>query len=151
VKRQVLGVFHPAWTEKLAAVLRQLKSVHVLVLSGENGLDELSFGHASLVSELKKGELKSFRLDASGWGYAAADFGELAGSDAKTNAKIILSILQRENGPQRAAAALNAAAAIYVAGKSGSIRDGLPPAEEAIDSGRALQKLEQLIKESNRK
>ncbi len=150
VRRQVLGVFNPNWAEKMAAVLKQLGSEHILAFSNAGGLDELSFAHRSSVSELKKGELKNYELDSSDWGYAAANSSELAGSDAKTNAKIIFSILKGEKGPRRDAAVLNAAAAIYVAGKSGTICDGLPLAEKAIDSSRALDKLEQLIKESNR-
>lgn len=149
VRRQVLGVFHPEWAQKMAAVLKQLGSEHILAFSGRGGLDELSFAHGSEVSELKKGELKNYKLDSSDWGYAAANSGDLAGSDAKQNAKIIWGILKREKGPRRDVAVLNAAAAIYVSGKIASIRAGLPLAEEAIDSGRALDKLEQLIKESN--
>jgi len=151
VKRQVLGVFHSDWTVKLASVLKQMGSEHSLVFSNEGGLDELSFAHPSRVSELANEKIENYRLETNGWGYPATNSAELSGSTATENAKIIWSILKGEKGPRRDVAVLNAAAAIYVAGKTGSIREGLPVAEEAIDSGRAFEKLEQLIKESNRR
>jgi anthranilate phosphoribosyltransferase len=150
VKRQVLGVFHPDWAGKMAAVLKQLGSEHIFAFSNDGGLDELSFAHGSSVAELKDGKIKEYRLDSSGWSYAAADSNDLAGGDAKTNAKIILGILEGEKGPRRDAAVLNAAAAVYIGGKSGSVREGLAFSEEAIDSGRAREKLGRLIKESHK-
>lgn len=150
VKRQVLGVFHSDWTEKLASVLKQLGSEHSLALSNEGGLDELSFAHPSRVSELSNEKIENYRLETNGWGYPPANSTELSGSSTKENAKVIWSIFKGEKGPRRDVAVLNAAAALYVAGLAGSIRDGLPVAEEAIDSGRALKKLQGLIKESNR-
>jgi len=150
VKRQVLGVFHPDWTGKLASVLKQLGSEHTLVFSNEGGLDEFSFAHPSKVSELVNEKIENYRLETNGWGYPSTNSLALSGSSAKENAKIILNILRGEKGVKRDVAVLNAAAALYVAGKTGSIREGLPVAEEALDSGQAMQKLERLIKESHR-
>ncbi|MGH8005243.1 MAG: anthranilate phosphoribosyltransferase, partial [Limisphaerales bacterium] len=150
VKRQLLGVFHPSWTEKLAAVLQLLGSEHILSFSNRGGMDELSFDSSSQAVELSNGRLRSYVLETSGWGYPRAGFRELSGGGPGENARIILAILKGEKGPRRDAAVLNAAAALYVAGKTASVREGLPLAEEAIDSGRALKKLEFLIAASRK-
>ncbi len=150
VKRQLLGVFHPSWTEKLVAVLQLLGSEHVLSFSNRGGMDELTFDSSSQAVELSNGRLRSYVLETSGWGYSRAGFRELSGGTPAENAGIIRSILQGEKGPRRDAAVLNAAAALYVAGKAASLRDGLPLAEEALDSGRALKKLELLIEASRK-
>ena len=150
IRRQLLGVFHPSWTEKLAAVLQLLGSERVLSFSNRGGMDELSFDSSSEAVELSNGRLRSYVLETSGWGYPRAGLRELSGGGPSENAQIILAMLKGEKGPRRDAAVLNAAAALYVAGKATSIREGLPPAEEAIDSGRALKKLELLIATSGK-
>ncbi len=150
VKRQLLGVFHPSWAEKLAAVLQLLGSEHVLSFSNRGGMDELSFDFPSEMVEFSKGEMRNYLLETSGWGYPSAGFRELSGGGPGENARILLSLLKGERGPRRDAAVLNAAAALYVAGKAASIREGLPLAEEAIDSGKALKKLELLVEMSKK-
>ncbi len=150
IRRQLLGVFHPSWTEKLAAVLQQLGSEHILSFSNRGGMDELSFDTCSEVVELSNGRLRSYVLETSGWGYPRAGFRELSGGGPGENARIILTIFRGEKGPRRDAVVLNAAAALYVAGKAASIREGLAPVEEAIDSGKALKKLELLIETSGK-
>ncbi|HXF48477.1 MAG TPA: anthranilate phosphoribosyltransferase [Verrucomicrobiae bacterium] len=150
VKRQLLGVFHPSWTEKLVAVLQLLGSERILSFSNRGGMDELSFDFPSQAVELSSGAVREFVLETSGWGYRPAGFRELAGGNPGENAAIILAILNGEKSPRRDAAVLNAAAALYVAGKADTVRDGLPLAEEAIDSGRAKKKLELLVETSTK-
>jgi anthranilate phosphoribosyltransferase len=150
VRRQLLGVFHPNWTEKLVAVLQLLGSERILSFSNRGGMDELSFDFPSQAVELSNGAVREYVLETSGWGYRSAGFRELAGGSPSENAAIILSILNGEKGPRRDAAVLNAAAALYVAGKAGSVQDGLPLAETAIDSGRAQKKLELLVETSKK-
>ena len=150
VKRQLLGVFHPSWTEKLVAVLQLLGSERILGFSNRGGMDELSFDFPSQAVELSNGNVRDYVLETSGWGYRPAGFRELSGGAPPENAGIIRGILQGEKGPRRDAAVLNAAAALYVAGKAGSVREGLPLAEESIDSGRALNKLELLVETSKK-
>lgn len=150
IRRQLLGVFHPSWTEKLTAVLQLLGSEHILSFSNRGGLDELSFASASEAVELSNGRIRSYVLETSGWGYSSAGFRELSGGSPGENARILLSLLKGEKGPRRDAAVLNAAAALYVAGKVPAIRDGLAPAEEVVDSGRALKKLKLLIETSRK-
>lgn len=150
VRRQLLGAFHPVWAEKLAAVLQLLGSERILSFSNRGGMDELSFDFPSQAVELSNGTLQNYVLETSGWGYPTAGYRELAGGSPDENARIIRGILAGEKGPRRDAALLNAAAALYVAGKAVSIREGLPLAEEAINSGKALQKLERLIETSGK-
>ncbi|HLG94178.1 MAG TPA: anthranilate phosphoribosyltransferase [candidate division Zixibacteria bacterium] len=150
VKRQLLGVFHPSWAEKLVAVLQLLGGEHILSFSNRGGMDELSFDLPSHAVELSNGAVRNYVLETSGWGYPKAGFRELSGGAPVENAGIIRAILQGEKGPRRDAAILNAAAALYVAGKAASIREGLPFAKEAIDSGKALRKLESLIEVSRK-
>jgi len=150
IRRQLLGVFHPGWAEKLVAVLQLLGSQHILSFSNRGGLDELSFDFPSQVVELSQGRVRDYILETSGWGYPAAGFRELSGGGPGENARIIRVILNGEKGPKRNAAVLNAAAALYVAGKASTIREGLPMAEAAIDSGEALKKLNLLIETSGK-
>ncbi len=150
IRRQLLGVFHPGWAEKLVAVLQLLGSQHILSFSNRGGLDELSFDFPSQVVELSQGRVRDYILETSGWGYPAAGFRELSGGGPGENARIIRVILNGEKGPKRDAAVLNAAAALYVAGKASTIREGLPMAEAAIDSGEALKKLKLLIETSGK-
>ncbi|MCI0331249.1 MAG: anthranilate phosphoribosyltransferase [candidate division Zixibacteria bacterium] len=150
IRRQLLGVFHPSWAEKLTAVLQLLGSEHILSFSNRGGMDELSFDFPSQVVELSNGRIRDYILETSGWGYPAAGYRELSGGDPSENARILRSILNGEKGPKRDAAVLNAAAALYVAGKAGSIREGLPMAEAAVDSGEALKKLKLLVEISGK-
>jgi len=150
IRCQLLGVFHPGWAEKLVAVLQLLGSQHILSFSNRGGLDELSFDFPSQVVELSQGRVRDYILETSGWGYPAAGFRELSGGGPGENARIIRVILNGEKGPKRDAAVLNAAAALYVAGKASTIREGLPMAEAAIDSGEALKKLKLLIETSGK-
>ncbi|MGE5693048.1 MAG: anthranilate phosphoribosyltransferase [Candidatus Zixiibacteriota bacterium] len=150
VKRQLLGVFHPVWAEKLAAVLQLSGSEHVLSFSNRGGMDELSFDFPSEIVEFSKGEMRNYLLETAGWGYPAAGFRELSGGGPGENARILLALFKGEKGPRRDAAVLNAAAALYVAGKAASIREGLPLAEEALDSGKAKKKLDLLVETSKK-
>lgn len=150
VRRQLLGVFHPAWAEKLVAVARLLGSEHVFSFSNQGGMDELTFDFPSEAVELSNGTVHQYVLETSGWGYRAAGCRELSGGSPGENARIIRAILDGEKGPRRDAAVLNAAAALYIAGRAASIRNGLPWAEEAIDSEQAKKKLDLLIEISRK-
>lgn len=145
-RRQVIGVADPRLVELIAGALSQLGHEHALVVHGEPGLDELSPIGPTDIVELKAGELRRYTLDpAVTLGYAVADASTLAGGDPEHNARIILDVLRGEfTGAARAAVVLNAAAALYVAGRADSLEAGAEIAERTIDSGAGLDALERL-------
>ena len=99
--------------------------------------------------ELKNGEVKTYEIVPEDFGLKRWDLNLILGGDAKLNAEIIRKILDGESGPHRDVTLLNSGAAIYVSGLASSIYEGIKMAEEAIDSGRAKQKLEDLVKLTN--
>ncbi len=149
VKKQVVGVFSHDLTEKIALVLKELGSEHVLVVHGAGGIDEISIAGATKITELKNGEVKTYEIVPEDFGLRRWDLNLILGGDAKLNAEIIKKILNGEEGPYRDVTLLNSGAAIYVSGLASSIYEGIKMAQEAIDSGKAMQKLEDLIKLTN--
>jgi anthranilate phosphoribosyltransferase len=141
---QLLGVYDSALTEKIAEVLNILGTKRAMVVHGD-GYDEITTTGITQVSEVNDGQVRSYSLDASAFGFPKADAASLFGGDPQYNAGIIRSVLEGEEGPRRDIVILNAAAAIYLGDKAGSIADGIKYAERSIDSGRALEKLENLI------
>ena len=135
-------------TEPLAYVLKNLGSKHVFVVHGTDGLDEITVTDKTFVSELKDGEVRSYVISPEDFGIPKADKSELVGGTIEENAKIALDILNGEKGAKRNIVLLNAGTAIVAGGKASDLAEGIRLAEESIDSGRALQKLEMLIKAS---
>ncbi len=148
-KRQIIGVFSESLTEKIALVLKELGTKHALVVHGAGGIDEISISGHTKVSELKNGEVKTYEINPEDFGFKKWDLNLVLGADAKTNAEIIKKIFDGEKGPQRDIVLLNSGAAIYVSGLADSIQDGIKMAREAIDSGKAKKKLEELIRITN--
>jgi len=149
-KRQLLGVFAENLTEKIANVLKELGSKHALVVHGAGGIDEISISGHTKISELKNGEIKTYEISPEDFGLKRWDINLILGGDAKTNAGIIKRLLEGEKGPQRDVVLLNSGAAIYVSGLADSISEGIEMAKEAIDSGKAKKKLEDLIELTNK-
>ncbi len=147
-KYQVLGVYDAKLTEPLAHVLKNLGSKHVFVVHGADGLDEITITDKTIISELKNGEVRSYVIDPEDFGIPRADKSELIGGNIDENARIALDILQGEKSAKRNIVLLNAGTAIVVGGKASDLEEGIRLAEESIDSGKALQKLEMLIKAS---
>jgi anthranilate phosphoribosyltransferase len=150
-KAQLLGVFSRDWLEPLANALQRLGSRRVLVVHGEDGLDELSLTGPSLVAELRDGKVSRYRFDPESVGLRRCRPDELAGGDAARNAQIIRDVLA--GGATRAQtdiAVLNAAAALYVGGMADAIATALPLARAAVDSGAAAAKLEALVEFTQR-
>lgn len=145
VKRQVVGVFSEEWTEPIASVLSQLGADHSLVVHGSGGLDEFSVFGETRVSEMKGGEVRTYRFHAGDGGIDKGSPEELRGGDSERNAEIIRSILRGKDGAPRAMALLNSGAALYVAGKAPSIREGVALAQDVVDSGAAQKQLESWI------
>jgi anthranilate phosphoribosyltransferase len=148
--RQLVGVPRPEQTELLARALGALGSVRAWVVHGADGLDELSTPGYTKVSEYAHGTVHTFYLHPADAGLARAKPADLAGGTAAENAAIIRSVLDGQGGPRRDIVLFNAGAALLIAGVASSIGDGVARAAEAIDSGRARQALETLLKVCHR-
>ncbi|MFC1631966.1 anthranilate phosphoribosyltransferase [Candidatus Omnitrophota bacterium] len=146
---QLLGVYDPSLTEPLANVLKNLGSRHVLVVHGDDGLDEVTTTAKTRVSELADGRVATYKIQPKKFGITKNKPEELKGADPAYNAKLTNEILKGRADIQRGAVLLNAGCAIYAASAVASIRDGVVKAAEAIDSGKALEKLEQLKEFTN--
>ncbi|MDP3678940.1 MAG: anthranilate phosphoribosyltransferase [Methylotenera sp.] len=148
-KRQVLGVFSVALTGKLAHVLKQLGNEHVMVVCGADGMDEISFTGDTYVAELKDGKVSEYTLNPSQFGLSLHDLASIQVNDAHASKAMILEVLAGKTGAARDIVLLNAGAAIYVSGIVPSLQAGITTAAEMLDSGKAMQKLQQLIAMTN--
>ncbi len=144
-KYQVIGVYDPNLTEIICEVLKKLGSVHVLCVSGLEGLDEISVSGTTKISELKNDRISTYYIQPEDFGIARADIDAVKGGSAENNADIIKNIFKGRLGPERDLLVLNAAAAIYIAQKADSLLQAARIAEDIIDSGKALQKLKDFI------
>jgi anthranilate phosphoribosyltransferase len=149
VKRQLLGVFSPAWLEPLTAVLGQLGSTRVWTVHGSDGLDEITTTGPTEVVALEDGRLRRFTIDPRELGIALARPEDLKGGDPAENAAALRAVLDGRRTPYRDVAVLNAAAALVVAGAAGDLREGVERAAAAVDSGAARATLERLVAVSN--
>ena len=137
VKRQVIGLFDGSLAPTLANVLRQLGSENVLLVHGEDGMDELTTTARTTGAHLTDGAIAAFDLHPDDVGLQLASPGDLKGGGPDENARMITAILRKEPGAPRDIVVLNAAAGLLVAGKTGSLSEGRALAEQSIDSGRA--------------
>jgi anthranilate phosphoribosyltransferase len=148
-KRQVMGVFHKDLTLKLAKVLQNLGSQHVMVVCGADGMDEISFTGDTHVAELKDGSINEYTLNPAQFGLAVHSLKSIRVENAQESKAMILDVLNGKSSAGKQSAArdivlLNAGAAIYVAGLQPNIYAGVAHAAEVIDSGAAKQKLDEL-------
>jgi anthranilate phosphoribosyltransferase len=146
---QVLGVFSADWLEPLAQVLRRLGSKHVLVVHADDGLDEISIGSPTRVAELKGGEILNYRIEPGQFGIQTGDVAALAVAGPEESLGLVKQVLDDSPGPARDIVILNAGAAIYAAGLSETLEAGIEAARLAIATGKARQKLQDLIDFSN--
>lgn len=149
--RQLVGVSRPEHTELIAQTLGALGSERAWVVHGAGGLDEMStLGHTK-VSELHHGVVNTFYVHPSDAGLPCAAAGDLAGGSAADSAHSIEALLDGDQGPRRDVVLLNAAAALLVAGRATSLRDGVAIAAESLSSGtarRALDKAREISREA---
>jgi anthranilate phosphoribosyltransferase len=143
-KRQVMGVFDKTLTSKLAQVLQQLGSEHVMVVCGADGMDEISFSGDTFVAELKDGKLSEYTLNPQQFGLSLHNLSTIQVQNVTESKDMILDVLRGNISPARDIVLLNAGAAIYVSGKADSMEDGINKAAQVIDNGLALIKLETL-------
>jgi anthranilate phosphoribosyltransferase len=143
---QVLGVPEKSLTMKMAVVLKILGCHHALVVHGEDGLDEITNTGKTFISELKNGAITYYEITPEEFGLQRASPESLKGGSAKDNAGLLRGILSGKKGPQRDIVLMNTAAALTVGDKVTTFGQGIDMAGAAIDSGKALQKVEELIK-----
>ena len=148
---ELMGVYDQSLVEPLAQVMANLGVVRGMVVYGQDNLDEISMCAATSVCEIKDGKFISYEIAPEQFGYERCEKGALTGGTPEENAKITMEILSgADKGPKRQAVCLNAGAAIYIAGKADTIEAGIRKAEQIIDEGLALKKLEQFREESQK-
>ena len=142
---QLLGVFEESLVMKMAQVLCLLGCQHALVVHGEDGLDEITLGGKTTVCELKGEEISRYYIDPEDFGFPRTGLSSLRGGPPQENADILRRVLRGEKGPYRDIVLVNAAATLVAGDLAKDLEKGVRLASEAIDSGRAMEKLEGLI------
>lgn len=148
---ELMGVYEQELVEPLAQVMAKLGVVRGMVVYGQDKLDEISMSAPTSVCEIRDGWFQSYEITPEQFGYTRCKKEELAGGTPHENAVITRKILSGEDrGAKRCAVCLNAGAAIYIAGKAGTMEEGVRMAEQLIDEGAAAGKLEEFIRESGK-
>jgi anthranilate phosphoribosyltransferase len=143
--RQVIGVSDPAFLETIAGALARLGARRALVVSSDDGLDEMSTSGTTRVVEVDGEELRRYEVSPEDVGLARGAYEDLAGGTPDENAATTRAIFAGEPGPARDLALLNGGAAIYVSGRVDDLAAGVTAAAEAVDSGAALAALDGLV------
>ncbi len=149
-KMQLLGVYDEYLVEPLAQVLIELGVKRGMVVYGTDKLDEISLSAPTKVCEIKDGWFKTYTITPEQFGLTRCTKADLVGGTPTENATITRNILNGEKGAHRDAVLMNAGAALYIAGKADSLKDGIDLAGALIDSGKATAALEKFIEVSNR-
>jgi anthranilate phosphoribosyltransferase len=143
---QVVGVYSSDLVEKLAEALSMLGLHRALVVHGSDGLDEITITGPTRIAEVREGQVRTYEVTPEEFGLKRAPLNEIFGGDAVLNAKLIRELLEGKKSARRDIVLLNAGAALVAAGKANHLRDAMPLAAKAIDSGAAAAKLDALIK-----
>lgn len=146
VTRQILGVFDKAWVRPVAEAMQALNSEHVLVVHGNDGMDEISLSGSTTVAELKNGKVTDLTISPTDFGISTSPLSAIQVDGAEQSLAMITSVLKNESSPARDMVLLNSGAAIYVGGGADSIGKGIKKAETALESGAASQVLTRLAK-----
>jgi anthranilate phosphoribosyltransferase len=146
---QVMGVFSKELVEPIAHVLQRLGSEHVLVVHAEDGMDEISIATPTFVAELNNGEVSTYTIQPEDFGMTRASLEEIRATDSVHSLEIIRAVFDNTDGPAKDIVSLNAGAAIYAAGLTSSLADGVSMAQQVIASGSVSEKLDQLISTTN--
>ncbi len=141
---QILGVYSPDLTEMFAEALKLLGVEKAFVVHGHDGMDEMTTTDLTRVTELADGMIKTYDIDPLSYFEDYADPKDLLGGDVKQNAAITMMILKGETGPKQDIVLLNAGTGLVAADAAPTIEKGIELARQAIESGAALEKLEQL-------
>jgi anthranilate phosphoribosyltransferase len=149
VKRQMVGTFSKHWVEPMAQVLKNLGAESIWVVHGSDGLDEITTAGPTSVAALESGQIRTFEVTPEDAGLPRSQPGALRGGDGEANAKTLLEVLKGKKSAYRDVSLLNAGAALIVAGKAKTLKDGVALAAKSVDSGEAEGRLQRLIKVSN--
>lgn len=150
VKRLLIGVFAREWIRPMAETMRQLGAEKVWVVHGSDGTDELTSTGPSYVAALENGEIREFEVAPEDAKMPVVAFEAIKGGDPDSNAAALQGLLQGAAGAYRDIVVYNAAAALLIADRTTTLSEGVPVAQEAIDSGRALETLQKLCAITNR-
>jgi anthranilate phosphoribosyltransferase len=146
---QLIGLYSGELVGVIAHVLKNLGSTRAMVVHGLEGLDEISLCGPTRVAELRDGEVREYLIEPEQLGLNRCALADLHGGSADQSAAIVREILQGNKGTARDVVLLNSGAALYVSGSADSVKNGMGLAAESIDSGRARDKLEQLVRMTN--
>jgi len=146
VKRMLLGVYGDQWVETMANVLHRLGCEHVLVVHGDDGMDEISLSGNTHVAELKNGQVSQYEINPDMFGMSVQSIDTIRVDGPEQSLAMINAVLANEAGPARDIVAMNAGAALYVGGVADSIESGVEQAAAVIASGGAAAKLDELAK-----
>lgn len=146
---QILGIYDKNLTETIANVLKNLGVKRAFVVAGEDDLDEITITDKTKISELNQGEVKTYHIEPEDFGLKKASLDDIKGGTIEENSKIIMNVLNGEKSSKRDIVLINAAAALIAGNKADNFKEGIKLAEDSIDSGKALEKLNMLIKVTN--
>lgn len=149
IKYQLMGIYDPKLVYPIAEVLNNLGVKRAMVVHGSEGIDEFSLSGKNKVAFLNKGKIEKLEISPEDLGLEKYSIQEIQGGSAEENKRIILNIFNGEMGPKRDVVVLNSAAGLYVANKVNSLEEGINFAQEIIDSGKAMKKLEEMIEFTN--
>ncbi|MBE7525996.1 anthranilate phosphoribosyltransferase [candidate division WWE3 bacterium] len=149
-KRQVLGVFNADLVETLAHVLQRLGSEHVLIVHGSDGLDEITITGETRIGELKNGQVNVYTVRPEDFGLKTSPIEAIQVTNSEHAKTMLLSVLENTAGTARDIVLMNAGAAIYAAGVTDTLAQGVQSALRAIESGAALKKLHDLVEFTRR-
>jgi anthranilate phosphoribosyltransferase len=138
---QLLGVFSKAWVEPIAQVLKRLGSQHVLVVHSEDGLDEISIAAPTTVAELNNGTITTYTVTPEEFGFNRAALSHIQVHSVEESVAMVRGVLDNQASPARDIVALNAGAAIYAAGLTDKLADGIIQAQSVLSNGAAREKL----------
>lgn len=144
-RQQVMGVFHPDLVGIQARVLQRLGSRRVMIVHGQEGLDEISIAGPTLVGELKDGEVREYTIQPADVGLKAQDNAAIRVDGVEQSRALVLAALENQDGAARDIVAFNAGASIYIAGLAGTLAEGVKQALATIASGAARRKLDQFV------
>ncbi len=144
-ENQVIGVFHAELVGIVARVLQQLGSRHVMVVNGEDGLDEITTAGKTRIGELKNGEVSEYTIRPEDFGMKVSAIETIQVENSEQSRAVLQSVLDNQPGPALDIVLLNAGAAIYVSGVVGTLQEGVIRARAAVESGAAKEKLRQLV------
>jgi anthranilate phosphoribosyltransferase len=147
-KYQVIGVFDKPTARMFAECMQKLGAKKALVVNGSDGMDEVTITGKTFVCEIKDGEILEYEIDPHDYGMEYGTAADIKGGTGADNAEITLSIFKGEQGARRNIILLNAGCGMYIGGKADSIADGIKLAAEMIDSGKALDAVDKLVKKT---